>query len=93
MYACSQETDFVWGGCMLFRADDLRSDALGVLRSWAHGGYSDDLTVASQCNAHGVKVHCPSYAIFPQWYGSSAAMPTTVFMVCMSKSHHAWAWQ
>lgn len=53
---------------MLFRAQELRQDTLGVLSSWADGGYSDDLTVASKCNEAGKKVWCPSYAIFPQWY-------------------------
>lgn len=36
-------------------------------QAWGTGGYSDDLTVASLCTERGLPIHCPSYAIFPQW--------------------------
>ena len=66
-FSLRERTHFVWGGCMLFRGDDMRSDVLGFLKSWSDGGYSDDLTVAARCTQLGLDVLCPSYAIFPQW--------------------------
>lgn len=70
-FSIRQRIDFVWGGCMLFRAADLRSDRHGVLAAWADGGYSDDLTVASKCTEQRLRILCPSYAIFPQWLEGS----------------------
>lgn len=126
-FSVKQRTEFVWGGCMLFRAAEMRGDARGILavsqargagpggagrrrllsgpgtclhvparrqhhpaaaksaspafrpssltrsdrptahQAWEDGGYSDDLTVASQCTEQGLVIYCPSYAIFPQW--------------------------
>jgi hypothetical protein len=68
-FSLNERTHFVWGGCMLFRAEDVRpeDDLLGFLSCWAAGGYSDDLTVAARCTELGVQVFCPSYAIFPQY--------------------------
>ena len=66
-FSIRARTHFVWGGCMLFRGEDLRRDSLGVLGAWAEGGYSDDLTVAARATQLGLHVFCPSYAIFPQW--------------------------
>lgn len=36
-------------------------------QAWEHGGYSDDLIVAAQCNSHGLRILCPAFALFPQW--------------------------
>ena len=140
-FSIKQRTQFVWGGCMLFRAEEMRGDARGILRvrrrrlrrrparlplasaallvrassspsaseaalthctlcrpparpftapplrcplwllpdtvlptalagwlqAWGEGGYSDDLTVASQCTEQGLDIYCPGYSIFPQW--------------------------
>lgn len=63
----SQDIDFMWGGCMLFRAKELKTDSLGILSAWKNGGYSDDLTVAATCVQQNTKIRCPSHAIFPQW--------------------------
>lgn len=60
-------TRFVWGGCMVFRSDDMKQDRLGIMAAWLDGGYSDDLTVAARVNRLNMDVFCPSYAIFPQW--------------------------
>lgn len=61
-----QHSNFVWGGCMVFRAETLRSDTIGIVKAWADGGYSDDLIVAAKCSEAGLKIHCPSSAIFRQ---------------------------
>ena len=37
------------------------------MQAWGEGGYSDDLTVASQCTEQGLDIYCPGYSIFPQW--------------------------
>ena len=73
-FSISERTQFVWGGCMLFRAGALRNDSLGFLSAWAHGGYSDDLTVAARCTQLGLRVFCPSYAIFPQFLDADYSM-------------------
>jgi hypothetical protein len=41
--------------------------ACTCMQAWADGGYSDDLTVASQCTEQGLTIYCPGYSIFPQW--------------------------
>jgi len=38
-----------------------------TVRHALQGGYSDDLTVASKCAEHKLKILCPSYAVLPQW--------------------------
>lgn len=45
-------------------------------QAWREGGYSDDLTVASVCGELGLKIICPSFAIFPQWHA-----PKTCFCI------------
>jgi hypothetical protein len=37
------------------------------VQAWSDGGYSDDLTVASQCTEQQLTIYCPGYSIFPQW--------------------------
>lgn len=40
-FSVKERTEFVWGGCMLFRAAEMRGDARGILRvsdGWAGGG-------------------------------------------------------
>lgn len=66
-FSVKERTEFVWGGCMLFRAAEVRHDARGILQAWQDGGYSDDLTVASKCTELGLVIYCPGYSIFPQW--------------------------
>ncbi|KAI3425799.1 hypothetical protein D9Q98_007774 [Chlorella vulgaris] len=66
-FSVKERIEFVWGGCMLFRTAEMRHDSRGVLRAWADGGYSDDLTVASQCTEQQLTIYCPGYSIFPQW--------------------------
>ena len=46
-------------------------DAAG--QAWEHGGYSDDLIVAAQCNRHGLRILCPAFALFPQWCACKSA--------------------
>lgn len=70
-FSVKERTEFVWGGCMLFRAAEMRHDARGILQAWSDGGYSDDLTVASQCTGQQLTIYCPGYSIFPQWLDGS----------------------
>lgn len=65
--AIHTKTRFVWGGCMAFRLEDMVDDRLGIISSWARGGYSDDLTVAAQMGKLGLQIYCPGSAVFPQW--------------------------
>ncbi|KAF5834628.1 nucleotide-diphospho-sugar transferase [Dunaliella salina] len=66
-FSAQQRATFVWGGCMLLRADSLRPhDRHGILQAWLDGGYSDDLILAAQCGKQGLAVATPSFAIFPQ---------------------------
>lgn len=75
-FSLRQHTQFVWGGCMLFRKEGLEADIPrnGILEAWGQGGYSDDLTVASACTEFGLHIHCPSYALFPQWMECALTM-------------------
>ena len=66
-FSLRDTTQFVWGGCMLFRSQDLRNDEFGIQKAWRDGGYSDDLIVASIFSKLKMPVYCPPYAIFPQW--------------------------
>lgn len=70
----STRTHFVWGGCMMFHAEDLRDDRFGFLAAWADGGYSDDLTLAARCTQLGLLVMCPPHAIYPQWLEGSYSL-------------------
>ena len=65
-FSVRQSTSFVWGGCMLFPLKSLTCDSYGIMQAWREGGYSDDLIVAAKCAEHGLKILCPSSAIFPQ---------------------------
>ena len=60
-------TKNVWGGCAMLRADDLRRDAYGCVSAYAKGGYSDDLILASIADREGMRVLCPSNAVFPSY--------------------------
>ncbi len=55
-------TFFAWGGCMMFRQDDLVRDAYGLVSAWRNGGYSDDLIAGTKCFEHGLKIACPEAA-------------------------------
>jgi cellulose synthase/poly-beta-1,6-N-acetylglucosamine synthase-like glycosyltransferase len=55
-------TFFAWGGCMMFRRDDLARDAYGLVSAWRNGGYSDDLIAGTKCVEHGLKIACPEAA-------------------------------
>ncbi|KAK9803983.1 hypothetical protein WJX72_010372 [[Myrmecia] bisecta] len=66
-FSIRQHTQFVWGGCMLFPLQDMRSDRYGIMQAWSDGGYSDDLIVAAKCGEHGLQILCPSFSILPQW--------------------------
>ena len=64
---------FVWGGCMLFRASELRADAHGLVTRWRDGGYSDDL-IAAAASVHAARpVLSPAAAFFPQRVGAAGA--------------------
>ncbi|GLI66855.1 hypothetical protein VaNZ11_010841 [Volvox africanus] len=66
-FSVAPNTSFVWGGCMLLRADRLLpGDPGGLLRAWRNGGYSDDLILASYCTERRLKIRVPPFAIFPQ---------------------------
>ena len=58
---------FAWGGCMMFRRDDLVRDSYGQaetrpVSAWRNGGYSDDLIAGTKCFEHGRKIACPEAA-------------------------------
>lgn len=74
-FSLFQRTRFVWGGCMMLRLGNLRGDKFGILQAWREGGYSDDLTLASQCTQHGLAIAVPSFAVFPQWLEASYSWP------------------
>ena len=57
---------FVWGGCMMFRREDLVRDRYGVVSTWSNGGYSDDLLVGAICAENGLKIMCPPSALILQ---------------------------
>ncbi|GIL92413.1 hypothetical protein Vretifemale_19963 [Volvox reticuliferus] len=66
-FSIAPDTAFVWGGCMLLRADRLLpGDPGGLLRAWRNGGYSDDLILASYCTERRLGIRVPPFAIFPQ---------------------------
>lgn len=60
--------DFVCVNAVVASAGQLFSETcLATARHALQGGYSDDLTVASKCAEHKLKILCPSYAVLPQW--------------------------
>lgn len=57
-------TTFVWGGCMMMRAEDWRENSHGLVTALENGGYSDDMTLAAIASASKQLVVVPSYAVF-----------------------------
>lgn len=60
-------TKNVWGGCMLLRAEDVRSDAHGIASAYRDGGYSDDLILAAIADREKKTILCPPTAVFPSY--------------------------
>mmetsp|Transcript_35696 Transcript_35696/g.67314 ORF Transcript_35696/g.67314 Transcript_35696/m.67314 type:complete len:367 (-) Transcript_35696:249-1349(-) len=54
----------IWGGCMMLPLKDLQQNTCGITTSYMNGGYSDDLILASICNANCRKIACPGQALF-----------------------------
>ncbi|EFJ40451.1 hypothetical protein VOLCADRAFT_119967 [Volvox carteri f. nagariensis] len=66
-FSVAPDTSFVWGGCMLLRAEKLLPEDPGeLLAAWRHGGYSDDLILASYCTERRLGIRVPPFAVFPQ---------------------------
>lgn len=65
-FSGGQRSTGVWGGCMLFRAQDLLKDRHGLVSAWCSGGYSDDMIASAVALRAGVPVLCPGTAVFPQ---------------------------
>ena len=58
---------FVWGGCMLYRTEDLApTDRYGLVAAWRYGGYSDDLIASSVAMDRGLTISCVPSAILLQ---------------------------
>lgn len=66
VFSTNGPAPFVWGGCMFFKASDLRCDKHNVVSVLKAGGYSDDMTVTSVATAAGRLALCPGYALFLQ---------------------------
>ncbi|KAI3714708.1 hypothetical protein L6452_21667 [Arctium lappa] len=64
-FATGGKTYFLWGGCMMMHADDLRTNRHGVISRLQDGGYSDDLTLAAIAGAHKRLITSPPFAVFP----------------------------
>lgn len=56
---------FVWGGCIMIRAGDLRSNRHGMHTALKKNGYSNDLILTSVAGQHNRAVWCPTAALFP----------------------------
>ncbi|CAI7803872.1 unnamed protein product [Closterium sp. NIES-53] len=44
-------TEYIWGGCMMLRLGDFRSNRLGMVDVLRKGGYSDDMTLGAVGNS------------------------------------------
>lgn len=55
----------VWGGAMMFRAKELRSNIYGITDAWRDGGYSEDFITLSLARYHNRTLAVPKAAIFP----------------------------
>lgn len=64
-FATGGRTFFLWGGCMMMHADDIRNDRHGVVSQLRDGGYSDDMTLAAIAGAHKRLITSPPVAVFP----------------------------
>lgn len=64
-------------------------------QAWEHGGYSDDLIVAAQCNRHGLRILCPAFALFPQWCACQGFLHPLIAGWCQTRPFVAccWAWR
>ncbi|KAK9803984.1 hypothetical protein WJX72_010372 [[Myrmecia] bisecta] len=89
-FSIRQHTQFVWGGCMLFPLQDMRSDRYGIMQAWSDGGYSDDLIVAAKCGEHGLQILCPSFSILPQWLEAGLRICLWVLETLLLPSQQVW---
>ncbi|GAB4852657.1 hypothetical protein Ancab_016872 [Ancistrocladus abbreviatus] len=64
-FATGGKTFFLWGGCMMMRADDFRQDNYGVVSGLRDGGYSDDMTLAAIAGDYKLLITSPPVAVFP----------------------------
>ena len=65
-FSLGHTTTFVWGGCMLFRTQDLVEDAHALVSSWRNGGYSDDLIASSISQKNKLTIMCNPSSILLQ---------------------------
>eukprot|EP00297_Palpitomonas_bilix_P005810 CAMPEP_0113882180 /NCGR_PEP_ID=MMETSP0780_2-20120614/8798_1 /TAXON_ID=652834 /ORGANISM="Palpitomonas bilix" /LENGTH=513 /DNA_ID=CAMNT_0000869139 /DNA_START=103 /DNA_END=1644 /DNA_ORIENTATION=+ /assembly_acc=CAM_ASM_000599 len=54
----------VWGGCMMLRLDDLRSNNHGIIDAWHQHGYSDDMIAGGISAEHSRDVRHPMSGFF-----------------------------
>lgn len=63
-FSHGRRTRNVWGGCMMFRSQDLSPSGC-VSSVWGPGAFSDDLNIAALAHAMGASIECPGQAVFP----------------------------
>lgn len=59
----------IWGGAMMFRAEELRRNVCSLMDAWADGGYSEDWASHSLARYHGRTLCVPKAALFPTELG------------------------
>ena len=60
----------VWGGAMMFRAEELRRNIYGLTDAWRDGGYSEDFITLTLARYHKRSLAVPKTALFPNELGS-----------------------
>jgi len=45
----SEHPPTLWGGCLMYRASDLRANMYGILDRWRLGGFSDEMITMGLC--------------------------------------------
>ncbi|CAH9098598.1 unnamed protein product [Cuscuta europaea] len=74
-FATGGKTFFLWGGCMMMRADDFRTNRHGVVSQLRDGGYSDDMTLAAIAGANQRLITSPPVAVFPHPLATDLTFP------------------
>jgi len=57
--------DGIWGGCLLWRRDELLSDQVGVIEAWEACGYSDDMIMGGRTKSQRKMMVVPAHAFLP----------------------------
>jgi hypothetical protein len=65
LHRFSGRAEGIWGGCLLWRREELLSERVGVIEAWEAHGYSDDMIMGGRASKVGGEMIIPAQAFLP----------------------------